>query len=64
MEINIQKNIFTLEINDPNGRIIYQGNFKEVAKFNIRLPMSGKYNIVVRSRWCDGIVYLNKIGGV
>ena len=52
-----------LEIVDPKGVAIYQGNFQQISKFNIRLSNSGKYTIVVKSQWCDGVIYINKIEG-
>ena len=53
-----------LEIVDPKGVAIYQGNFQQISKFNIRLSNSGQYTIVVKTQGCDGLVYLNKVGGV
>lgn len=52
-----------IEITDPDNKVIYQGNGQDVTKFTFRLSITGRYTIVVKSRWCDGFVYINKIEG-
>ena len=47
-----------MEIKAPDGTVIYRGNGKETTDFNVNIPESGVYTIVVEARHAKGTIHI------
>lgn len=50
-----------IEIKDPEGRIIYQGNGQKVTDFQIDIIKDGTYSILVTAKKASGKIRIQKI---
>ena len=47
-----------MEINAPDGTVIYCGNGKDTTDFTVNIQESGVYTIVVEARRAKGTIYI------
>lgn len=49
-----------MEIQAPDGSLLYQGNGKGVTEFTINIPESGTYSIFVEAHRAKGIIQVQR----
>ena len=47
-----------IEINAPDGTIIYRGNGKETTDFTVNIPEDGVYTVLVEARHAKGTIHI------
>ena len=52
------KGALYMEIKAPDGTTIYRGNGKETTDFNVNIPESGVYSVVVEARHAKGTIHI------
>ena len=58
IQFETEKGSLYMEIKAPDGTSLYRGNGKETTDFNINIPESGVYTIVVEARHAKGTIYI------
>lgn len=49
-----------MEIQAPDGSLLYQGNGKGVTEFTVNIPESGTYSIFVEAHRAKGIIQVQR----
>ena len=49
-----------MEIQAPDGSLLYQGNGKGVTEFTVNIPESGTYSIFVEAHRAKGIIQIQR----
>ena len=58
VQIEIQKGSLHLEIQSPDGSVLYEGNGTEATAFTVGIPESGVYTISVEARHAKGFLHI------
>lgn len=58
VQIEIQKGSLHLEIQSPDGSVLYEGNGTEATAFTVDIPESGVYTISVKARQAKGFLHI------
>lgn len=48
----------SMEIQSPDGTVLYQGNGKETTDFTVNVPENGLYTVTVEARRASGTVHV------
>lgn len=52
-----------MQINAPDGSVIYRGNGKETTFFTVNIPEDGVYSVAVEARRAKGAIHIQCTGG-
>ena len=52
----------SMEIQSPDGTVLYQGNGKETTDFTVNVPENGLYTVTVEARRASGTVHVRRAG--
>ncbi|MDD6316156.1 MAG: hypothetical protein PUB63_04005 [Clostridia bacterium] len=52
----------SMEIQSPDGTVLYQGNGKETTDFTVNVPEKGLYTVTVEARRASGTVHIRRAG--
>lgn len=52
----------SMEIQSPDGTVLYQGNGKETTDFTVNVPGNGLYTVTVEARRASGTVHIRRAG--
>ena len=52
----------SMEIQSPDGTVLYQGNGKETTDFTVNVPENGLYTVTVEARRASGTVHIRRAG--
>lgn len=63
VEFETEKGSLNMEITAPSGKIIYDGNGKNVKLFEINIPETGAYTVTVNARHAKGKINI-KLKGI
>lgn len=58
VQFEIQKGSLHLEIQSPDGSVLYEGNGTEATAFTVGIPESGVYTISVEARQAKGFLHI------
>ena len=52
----------SMEIQSPDGTVLYQGNGKETTDFTVNVPENGLYTVTVEARRASGTIHIRRAG--
>lgn len=62
VEFKAAKGQLHMKITAPDGSLLYAGNGKEAAEFELGIPESGVYSITVEARHAKGSIHISLKG--
>lgn len=63
VQFEVQKGSLHLEIQSPDGSVLYEGNGTEATDFTVGIPESGVYSISVEARQAKGFLHIRLADG-
>ena len=62
VQFRTARGALSMEIQNPDGTVLYQGNGKETTDFTVNVPENGLYTVTVEARRASGTVHIRRAG--